>query len=253
MVLVDERGMHADVDLPVDQARGRRRGGRPCRGRAPPRCRAGRSSRSPRSRRRRASTREWKATVARIAIFAAASAPDTSSVGSASAKPRRCASASASSYVLPPSISVRMKLVVPLTIPRTRWTFVTTSDSRSTLITGIAAQTLASKRSCTPCAGRGGEELGAAPGDELLVGRDDALAAAQQLEHVGAGRLDAAHHLGDDGDRGVVDDLGEVGREHTPSPPAGRVLALLLRGRARAPSPPAGGGRSPARCRPPIR
>ena len=43
-----------------------------------------------------------------------------------------------------------MKFVVPLTIPSTRWTFVTTSDSRSTLITGIAAQTDASKRSCTP-------------------------------------------------------------------------------------------------------
>src|SRR5262245_50289162 len=45
-----------------------------------------------------------------------------------------------------------MKFVVPFTIPSTRWTFVTTSDSRSTLITGIAAQTLASKRSCTPAA-----------------------------------------------------------------------------------------------------
>ena len=90
---------------------------------------------------------ELKATVARIAIFAAASAPDTSSVGSASAKPRSCASCSASAYVFPASISVSMKLVVPLTIPSTRWTFVTTSDSRSTLITGIAAQTLASKRS----------------------------------------------------------------------------------------------------------
>ena len=43
------------------------------------------------------SKRELNATVARIAIFAAASAPETSSVGSASAKPRRCASASASS------------------------------------------------------------------------------------------------------------------------------------------------------------
>ena len=32
--------------------------------------------------------RELKATVARIAIFAAASAPETSAVGSASAKPR---------------------------------------------------------------------------------------------------------------------------------------------------------------------
>ena len=96
------------------------------------------------------STREWNATVARIAILAAASAPLTSSVGSASAKPRRWASASASPYEAPPSISVRMKLVVPLTMPRIRWTFVTISASRSTLITGIAAQTLASKRSCTP-------------------------------------------------------------------------------------------------------
>ena len=43
--------------------------------------------------------------------------------------------------VAPASIRVRMKFVVPLTIPSTRWTFVTTSDSRSTLITGIAAQT----------------------------------------------------------------------------------------------------------------
>jgi len=40
-----------------------------------------------------------------------------------------------------------MKLVVPFTIPSTRWTLVATSDSRSTLITGIAAQTEASKRS----------------------------------------------------------------------------------------------------------
>ena len=83
------------------------------------------------------STRALKATVARIAIFAAASAPETSSVGSDSANPSFCASASASSYVAPCSISVSMKLVVPFTIPSTRWTFVTTSDSRSTLITGI--------------------------------------------------------------------------------------------------------------------
>ena len=41
--------------------------------------------------------RELNATVARIAIFAAASAPDTSAVGSASANPRSCASRSASS------------------------------------------------------------------------------------------------------------------------------------------------------------
>ena len=47
---------------------------------------------------------------------------------------------------------VRMKFVVPFTIPSTRWTREKDSDSRSTLITGIAAQTLASKRSCTPAA-----------------------------------------------------------------------------------------------------
>ena len=52
----------------------------------------------------------------------------------------------------PSPIAERMKFVVPLTIPSTRWTFVTTSDSRSTLITGIAAHTDASKRSCTPAA-----------------------------------------------------------------------------------------------------
>src|SRR4051794_20745512 len=44
----------------------------------------------------------------------------------------------------------RMKFVVPLTMPSTRWTFETTSDSRRTFTTGIAAQTDASKRSCTP-------------------------------------------------------------------------------------------------------
>ena len=95
-------------------------------------------------------TREPNATVARIAIFAAASAPSTSSVGSASAYPSRCASASASAYSAPASMRVRMKFVVPFTIPSTRCTFVTTSDSRSTLITGIAAHTDASKRSWTP-------------------------------------------------------------------------------------------------------
>ena len=54
----------------------------------------------------------------------------------------------------------------------------------------------------------GGEELRPAPRDELLVRGDDVLAAAEQeLEHVGAGRVEAAHHLGDDGDRRVVRDL----------------------------------------------
>ncbi len=54
-----------------------------------------------------------------------------------------------------------MKFVVPLTMPSTRWTFVTTSDSRSTLITGIAAHTDASKRSCTPPATAASNSSGA--------------------------------------------------------------------------------------------
>jgi len=44
---------------------------------------------------------------------------------------------------------VRMKFVVRSRCEHA-WTFVTTSDSRSTLITGIAAHTLASNRNCTP-------------------------------------------------------------------------------------------------------
>ena len=73
---------------------------------------------------------------------------------------------------------------------------------------------------------RGGrEELGPAPRDELLVRRDDALAAAEQLRDVRAGRLDAAHHLGDDGDRVVVGDRREVGRQHAVR--GGKAAVLL--------------------------
>ena len=65
-------------------------------------------------------------------------------------------------------------------------------------------------------AGRGGcEELRAAVRDQLLVRRRDVLAAAQQLEHVAADGIDAAHHLGDDGDRRIACDLLEVVGEHT--------------------------------------
>ena len=88
--------------------------------------------------------------------------------------------------------------MVPLTMPSMRCTPVTIIDSRSTLITGMAAHTLASNRSWTPLPLGLGEQLLAVAGQQLLVGRDDRLARAQQLEHVAAGRLDAAHHLGHD-------------------------------------------------------
>ena len=90
---------------------------------------------------------------ARIAILAAASRPSTSSDGSASAYPSRCASASASSNAIPVrAISVRMKLVVPLTIPCTRSIVAPASDSWITRITGTTPATAPSNRSCTPSA-----------------------------------------------------------------------------------------------------
>src|SRR5436305_1027595 len=58
--------------------------------------------------------------------------------------------------------------------------------------------------------GRGREQVGAAAGDELLVRGDDGLPGAQQLEHVFARGLEAAHELRDDGDRRVVADLREI-------------------------------------------
>ena len=97
VVPVDESRANPHVDLPVDE-RGRpdepddhlhlARGGNVC----------GLDGSMPWQATSSGVTREPNATVARIAIFAAASAPETSSVGSASANPSRCASASASLY-----------------------------------------------------------------------------------------------------------------------------------------------------------
>ena len=90
-------------------------------------------------------TREWNASEARIAAFAAASNPSMSAVGSASAYPSSWASSSASVNPAPElSIRSRMKLVVPLTMPRTRVTVSPASDSRSGRRIGIAPATDAS-------------------------------------------------------------------------------------------------------------
>src|SRR6266508_276888 len=104
-----------------------------------------------------------------------------------------------------------MKFVVPLTIPRIRWTVVTTSASLRTLITGMAAQTLASKLDA--CCRSRSEELGSSTRDELLVCRHHRLAGAEQGENVVAGRLDSSHDLRDDGDRRIVADVRDVGGE----------------------------------------
>jgi hypothetical protein len=55
------------------------------------------------------------------------------------------------------------------------------------------------------------EELLAVPREQLLVGRDHRLARLEEREHVLARRIDPAHDLGDDRDRGVVPQAGEVG------------------------------------------
>ena len=53
-------------------------------------------------------------------------------------------------------------------------------------------------------------QLGAVAREQLLVGRDDGDAALQQLLEVAERRLDSAHDLGDDLDRGVVADVLEA-------------------------------------------
>jgi len=75
-----------------------------------------------------------------------------------------------------------------------------------------------------PVRRRGREQLVAVARDELLVRRDDRLPRAEQVEHVAAGGLDPAHHLGHERDRRVVADLGGIGRQHAR---LGREPALL--------------------------
>ena len=73
---------------------------------------------------------------------------------------------------------------------------------------------------------RGGEELGAFARDELLVRGHDRLPGPEKLADVAARRLQSAHHLRHDVDRGVVADRREVGRQDA----VGGGEAPLLRG-----------------------
>ena len=100
-----------------------------------------------------ATTRALKAIEARIAHLAAASCPSTSALGSASAYPRRFASARTSAKPRPSSdIFVRMKFVVPFTIPMTRRSRSPVSDSFSGRISGMPPPTAASKYRSRPLA-----------------------------------------------------------------------------------------------------
>ena len=119
-----------------------------------------------------------------------------------------------------------MKFVVPLTIPITRCTLETTSDSRSTFTTGIAAQTDASNRSCTPAADAVANSSAPRRATSCLFAVTTDLPARRSSQHVLAGRVEPAHHLRDDVHLRVVAHRGEVGREHA----VRRAEAALLRG-----------------------
>ena len=69
------------------------------------------------------------------------------------------------------------------------------------------------------------EELCPLASHELLVGGHHGLTGAEQLAHVAAGRLEPAHHLGDDVDARVVAQLREIVRQH----PVARREASLPR------------------------
>ena len=95
------------------------------------------------------------------------------------------------------AISVRMKFVVPLTIPWTRSTCAPASDScehaddrHDAGDRGLEAQLHAVSRGRRP-------QLLAVLGEQLLVGGHDVTAGAQRAHHVVARRVEPAHQLDD--------------------------------------------------------
>ena len=81
------------------------------------------------------------------------------------------------------SMRVKMKFVVPLTIPITRRIRSPASDSRNGRMTGMAPATAASYRRSTPCAAAQSASSAPDAAKTRLVGGDDRLARPQ-------GRLD---------------------------------------------------------------
>ena len=186
------------------------------------------------------STRDPNATVARIAIFAAASAPLTSSVGIGLgvAEPLR--------------LGERVRVGVPRLHPREDEVGRPVDDPEHAVDVGRderLPQHLDHRdrradggfeAQLNACLRRGGEELGAAAGEQLLVRADDRLARAEEVEHVAAGRLEATHHLGHERDRVVFEDLGEVRGEDAVRRVEAAVLAGVADERLHDPQPVAG-------------
>ena len=91
----------------------------------------------------------------------------------------------------------------------------------------------ASKWIDTPRRQRLGEQLAPVRAEQCLVRGHDVLAIAQRLHHVCARGLQAAHHLDDDADVGIVEDVGGIrglprGRQlrRTPCPGMAQEHAL---------------------------
>ena len=81
------------------------------------------------------------------------------------------------------------------------------------MITGIAAQTDASKRSWTPRRGAAAKSSAPRRATSCLFAVTTGLPGASSSSTCSRG-LEPAHHLGDDADRRVVADLRGVGRQH---------------------------------------
>ena len=93
-------------------------------------------------------------------------------------------------------------------------------------------------------------QLGAVAREQLLVGRDDRDAALEQLAQVAERRLDAAHDLGHDLDRGVVADVLEAVGEQARAPrPRARRAASRTSARTTRTGRPATRSTTSARSR----
>ena len=149
-----------------------------------------------------------------IVSLCAASMPSTSNVGSASAKPRACASASTSANDAPRDAHLGQDEVRravddagdPLDAVR-RQAFAQRLDDRD------AAGDRGLEAHHHALGVRGREDLGAMVREQRLVRGDDVLAVGDRIEHQRARRLDAADELADDVDVGMADDDRSIVRQ----------------------------------------
>ena len=108
---------------------------------------------------------------------------------------------------------VKMKLVVPLTMPSTRLTLSPASDSRSGRSNGIAPADAGFEEQVDAVLVGRVVQGGAVFGEQRLVRGDDRSAARHRGQNQRAGGLDAAHHLDHDVDVVAPDQFSRVGGE----------------------------------------